>query len=141
MFRSNRSILLGNIFSIAFFNFAGISVTKELSATTRMVLDNGRTLVIWVVTLAIGWQKFQGLQILGFALLVIGKKTKHKFLFFRIDLGMGTYNGVWLNLYRRYVKGEKSNTEREPIVPIGDEGTNEKRFGGYDTNEKNSVNS
>jgi hypothetical protein len=25
----------GTIFSIAFFNFAGVSVTKELSATTR----------------------------------------------------------------------------------------------------------
>jgi hypothetical protein len=27
----------GTIISIAFFNFAGISVTKELSATTRLV--------------------------------------------------------------------------------------------------------
>ena len=39
----------GTIISIAFFNFAGISVTKELSATTRMVLDSIRTLVIWMV--------------------------------------------------------------------------------------------
>jgi drug/metabolite transporter (DMT)-like permease len=29
--------ILGTIVSIAFFNFAGISVTKEISATTRMV--------------------------------------------------------------------------------------------------------
>ena len=34
---------LGNIVSIAFFNFFGISVTKEMSATTRMVLDSVRT--------------------------------------------------------------------------------------------------
>ena len=27
--------ILGTVISIAFFNFAGISVTKELSATTR----------------------------------------------------------------------------------------------------------
>lgn len=67
---------LGNIFSIAFFNFAGISVTKELSATTRMVLDNGRTIIIWAVTLAIGWQTFHVLQIVGFLLLVIGKKEQ-----------------------------------------------------------------
>jgi len=60
------------IFSIAFFNFAGISVTKEMSATTRMVLDSVRTLVIWTVSLAIGWQSFQALQLLGFAVLVIG---------------------------------------------------------------------
>ena len=30
----------GTVISIAFFNFAGISVTKEFSATTRMVLDS-----------------------------------------------------------------------------------------------------
>ncbi|NP_001002559.1 solute carrier family 35 member F6 [Danio rerio] len=64
--------LLGNTVSIAFFNFAGISVTKEISATTRMVLDSLRTLVIWVVSLALGWEKFQGLQILGFIILLLG---------------------------------------------------------------------
>lgn len=64
--------LLGNISSIAFFNFAGISVTKEISATTRMVLDSLRTVVIWAVSLAVGWEVFHGLQILGFIILLIG---------------------------------------------------------------------
>ncbi|XP_033001120.1 solute carrier family 35 member F6 [Lacerta agilis] len=64
--------LLGNISSIAFFNFAGISVTKEISATTRMVLDSLRTVVIWGVSLAVGWEVFHGLQILGFLILLLG---------------------------------------------------------------------
>ncbi|XP_043918620.1 solute carrier family 35 member F6 [Protopterus annectens] len=64
--------ILGNIFSIAFFNFAGISVTKEISATTRMVLDSLRTIIIWVVSLAVGWEVFHGLQILGFIILLFG---------------------------------------------------------------------
>ncbi|XP_073071682.1 solute carrier family 35 member F6 [Manis javanica] len=64
--------LLGNIGSIAFFNFAGISVTKELSATTRMVLDSLRTVVIWVLSLALGWEAFHPLQILGFLILLLG---------------------------------------------------------------------
>ncbi|XP_003971853.1 solute carrier family 35 member F6 [Takifugu rubripes] len=64
--------LLGNTVSIAFFNFAGISVTKEISATTRMVLDSLRTLVIWVVSLALGWEQFHGLQVLGFLVLLAG---------------------------------------------------------------------
>lgn len=64
--------LLGNTVSIAFFNFAGISVTKEISATTRMVLDSLRTLVIWVVSLGLGWEKFHGLQVLGFLVLLVG---------------------------------------------------------------------
>merc|ERR1712098_661477 len=60
------------VFSIAFFNFAGITVTKELSATTRMVLDSVRTLVIWAFNLAVSWQKFQYLQPIGFIVLLSG---------------------------------------------------------------------
>jgi len=63
---------LGTVTSIAFFNFAGISVTKELSATTRMVLDSVRTLVIWAVSMLIGWQDFYYLQLIGFCILLIG---------------------------------------------------------------------
>merc|ERR1719430_876474 len=62
----------GTVISIAFFNFAGISVTKELSATTRMVLDSIRTIVIWGFSLAVGWQEFYLLQLLGFVILVSG---------------------------------------------------------------------
>ena len=57
------SILTGTILSIAFFNFAGITVTKEISATTRMVLDSVRTLFIYVVSLALCWQTFFWLQV------------------------------------------------------------------------------
>lgn len=73
--RANLVILValgGTIVSIAFFNFAGISVTKELNATTRMVLDSVRVLVIWAVSLAVGWQSFILLQLLGFAILIFG---------------------------------------------------------------------
>ena len=64
--------LAGTIVSIAFFNFAGISVTKEISATTRMVLDSIRTVVIWIVALSVGWQEFQWLQLVGFGSLLFG---------------------------------------------------------------------
>lgn len=57
------SILTGTILSIAFFNFAGITVTKEISATTRMVLDSVRTLFIYIVSLALRWQTFYWLQV------------------------------------------------------------------------------
>ncbi|CAJ0959862.1 unnamed protein product, partial [Mesorhabditis belari] len=62
----------GTIVSIAFFNFAGVSVTKELSATTRMVLDSVRTLIIWIVSIPFFDEKFIPVQILGFALLLLG---------------------------------------------------------------------
>ncbi|EGD73187.1 transmembrane protein C2orf18 [Salpingoeca rosetta] len=62
----------GTICSIAVFNFSGISVTKEMSATTRMVLDSVRTLTIWAYGLGVGWETFAPLQIVGFALLLLG---------------------------------------------------------------------
>jgi drug/metabolite transporter (DMT)-like permease len=48
----------GNVFSIAFFNFFGISVTKVMSAAHRMVIDSVRTFVIWGVSLALGCEDF-----------------------------------------------------------------------------------
>lgn len=64
--------IIGTIVSIAFFNYAGISVTKEMSATTRMVLDSVRTMVIWVFSLAMQWQKYHYLQVIGFSFLLVG---------------------------------------------------------------------
>uniref|UniRef100_UPI0037E94E38 solute carrier family 35 member F6 n=1 Tax=Semicossyphus pulcher TaxID=241346 RepID=UPI0037E94E38 len=101
--------LLGNTVSIAFFNFAGISVTIEMSATTRMVLDSLRTLVIWVVSLALGWEQFQGLQVLGFLVLL---------------LGTAVYNGLHRPLLARIpccaglvsAEEEVSDEERERLM-------------------------
>uniref|UniRef100_A0A8C5TSY5 Solute carrier family 35 member F6 n=1 Tax=Malurus cyaneus samueli TaxID=2593467 RepID=A0A8C5TSY5_9PASS len=64
--------LLANVGSISFFNFSGVSVTKELSATTRTVLDSLRTLLVWAVSLALRWERFHALQLPGFALLLAG---------------------------------------------------------------------
>lgn len=64
--------VVGNIFSIAFFNFAGVSVTKEMSATTRTVLDSIRTLTVWAASLAFNWETMNYLQPIGFLSLVIG---------------------------------------------------------------------
>ncbi|KAJ4001396.1 hypothetical protein F5050DRAFT_1724712 [Lentinula boryana] len=62
--------------SIALFNFFGLSVTRHVSATARSLVDTCRTLVIWLVSLGLGWEKLLWpislLQVLGFALLVYG---------------------------------------------------------------------
>lgn len=66
MYVENSFILcsiLGNVVSIAFFNFSGISVTRELSATTRMVLDSLRTIVIWAASAI--WDPLNPAQIPG----------------------------------------------------------------------------
>eukprot|EP00069_Balaena_mysticetus_P008022 bmy_01063T0 len=97
--------LLGNISSIAFFNFAGISVTKELSATTRMVLDSLRTIVIWALSLTLGWEAFHPLQILGFLVLLAGTAL---------------YNGLHRLLLSRLSRGR----------PPAEEGEHERLLGG-----------
>lgn len=109
--------LLGNTVSIAFFNFAGISVTKEISATTRMVLDSLRTLVIWVVSLALGWEKFQGLQILGFIILL---------------LGTAMYNGL-----HKPLMAKMPCFPREQITEEGNVPERERLLGGEKANEEN----
>uniref|UniRef100_A0A183FKL6 TPT domain-containing protein n=1 Tax=Heligmosomoides polygyrus TaxID=6339 RepID=A0A183FKL6_HELPZ len=43
-----------------------------LSATTRTVLDSVRTIVIWAASIPLFHQKFIPLQLIGFALLIIG---------------------------------------------------------------------
>ncbi len=58
--------------SIGGFNFFGLSVTRTVSATARSTIDTCRTLFIWIVSLALHWETFKWLQILGFALLVYG---------------------------------------------------------------------
>ena len=69
----------------------GISVTKEMSATTRMVLDSVRTLVIWGVSLGVGWQVFHALQLLGFAMLVTGMCVYNDLLFGELKLLFTVY--------------------------------------------------
>ncbi|EFO26183.1 hypothetical protein LOAG_02297 [Loa loa] len=78
--------LLLTMISIAFFNFTGISVTKQLSATTRMVLDSVRILLIWLVSIPLFGEHFIPLQLLGFALLI---------------LGMLVYNDIFFGPYLR----------------------------------------
>ena len=58
--------------SIGGFNFFGLSVTRSISATSRSTIDTCRTLFIWIVSLALHWETFKWLQILGFVLLVYG---------------------------------------------------------------------
>ncbi|RKF58623.1 Uncharacterized protein C12G12.12 [Erysiphe neolycopersici] len=71
----NKSIGISSILimiSIGGFNYFGLSVTRNVSATARSTIDTCRTLFIWMVSLFLGWESFKWLQILGFGLLVYG---------------------------------------------------------------------
>jgi len=64
--------IIGSIFSIAFFNFSGVTVTQRASATARSTIDVSRTIIIWAVELAVGWNKFNVLQLVGFVIVALG---------------------------------------------------------------------
>ncbi|XP_063219046.1 solute carrier family 35 member F6 [Bacillus rossius redtenbacheri] len=102
--------ILGTVISIAFFNFAGVSVTKEISATTRMVLDSVRTLIIWVVSLGLRWQAFHWLQVVGFLLLLVG---------------MALYNDVLIMQAVRKITGWCRRSEPEASEVLINETENE----------------
>ncbi len=104
---------LGNVFSIAFFNFAGISVTKEMSATTRMVLDSSRTIVIWLCSILFGWQTFEALQLLGFAFLLTGMFIYNNIVFAPLIKRFRSRRG---NTELRVSVNESLDNERAPLL-------------------------
>lgn len=84
---SNSTILLVFIFlyllSIAFYNFFGLSVTKQLTAVHRTLIDACRTICVWVTEIVLyyavsnefgeAWNMpWSFLQLGGFVLLVFG---------------------------------------------------------------------
>jgi hypothetical protein len=59
--------------SVAGVNYFGISVTQQFSASHRTVIDTLRTLLVWIFSLAIGWEtSVSFLQVFGFFLLLLG---------------------------------------------------------------------
>ncbi|XP_065888111.1 solute carrier family 35 member F6-like isoform X2 [Dysidea avara] len=58
--------------SIAFFNFASLSVTKLEDAITRTVIDSLRAVILWIIGLAFKWQYFEYFQPVGYSIVVIG---------------------------------------------------------------------
>ncbi|KAF8696523.1 Nucleotide-sugar transporter, partial [Rhizoctonia solani] len=64
------------MFSIASFNYFGLSVTRSISATARSTIDTCRTLGIWIGSVMLGWEKIKWPgsvpQFIGFGLLVYG---------------------------------------------------------------------
>lgn len=72
---SNKIVLItsfGIMLSISSFNFFGVSLTSHLNATARSTIDTCRTLLVWVISLVIGWENFHSLQLFAFSLLVMG---------------------------------------------------------------------
>jgi len=117
IFNSPHGLLLvatlGMIVSIAFFNFSGLTVTKTMSATTRMVLDSVRTIFIWVVSLILGWQKFEPLQPVGYGILFVGTCIYYDLIF------MPAFRLIRAKLFYKYQRDhnvQDRNPEKRPLL-------------------------
>ena len=101
---------IGTVVSIAFFNFAGLTVTSTMNATTRMVLDSVRTIFIWVFSLAIKWQTFNYLQPIGYFVLFVGTCIYYDIII------MPTFRIVRKKLFPRYEMGNIQEEEKKPLL-------------------------
>lgn len=72
--------VVGSIFSIAIFNFTGVTVTQRASAVSRSTIDVSRTILIWAVELALGWNRFSPLQLVGFVAVAVGTLLYNRLL-------------------------------------------------------------
>lgn len=81
---ANNSLLLvptfGSIISIAFYNYAGLSITKEISSTTRLIFEFVCVIIVASFSLMIGWDKFNKWRILGFLIISFGMCAYSKFV-------------------------------------------------------------
>jgi len=77
------AVVLGDATLMLFYNVFGMEVTENLSAVHRVVIETLRTLCVWVADLLIyyvfsngtlgeAWTKYSVIQLLGFALLIVG---------------------------------------------------------------------
>ena len=75
--------------SIGAFNYFGLNITRYISATSRTTIDTSRTLFIWIISLALGWESFLWLQVAGFLVLIYGT-----FLFNQV-IGVNPFAGAY----------------------------------------------
>ena len=77
--------VIASIILIAGYNATGVMITKYASSTQRSTIDNSKTLIIWVIFLYIGDEKFLWLEFFGFILLVLGTLVYNEIITIPID--------------------------------------------------------
>lgn len=106
---------IGCILSIAFFNYFGLTITKVLSATSRSTIDACRTISVFFVSLAVGWEfwnKYTWVQLSGFVVLILGTFTYNKVI---------TYKCFNYDHEKVHQESEESKPLRAPLADSEDE--------------------
>ena len=89
----------GIIISIGCFNSTGVAITKYASAAQRSTIDTCRTLLIWIISMSLKWEKFHAWELVGFFMLVAGTLVYNEIVI------------VPLDIYKRNTKAERAKKE------------------------------
>lgn len=72
----NSTLLFGLwilfIITLCLFNWTSVSTTNVANALARSTIDASRTVVIWIISILVGWETFIWLQLIGFLVLISG---------------------------------------------------------------------
>ena len=63
---------LALMFSSTLFNLLGLTSTETWDSIARMALIIGSTIIVYVISLPVGWQKFEPVQPVGYTIVSIG---------------------------------------------------------------------
>ena len=118
---NNWQLIVGSvvfIVGIALANYSGFIITKETSATTRVILDSLNTIFVWIFSLILGWQAFEVMQPIGFVVLFVGTCVYYDLLFLPVFRHL--VKKLAPSSYTRYVGDH--NKEKAPLLerPIND---------------------
>ena len=108
------------VLSIAFFNFSGLTISKNVSSTTRTIVDTLRTVVIWVFFLTVPFvpektkETFSWLQLLGFLILILGSVIYNEILIIPF---CGCANNTKEAIKQRKKKLESDLEDKNKITP------------------------
>ena len=58
--------------TIAILYWTGIYSTKYASALARSTYETSRSILVWIFSIVIGWEKFEILQLIGFMVMTVG---------------------------------------------------------------------
>ena len=70
---------LGLVFSIAFFNLLGLTVTETWDSTTRMGMIIASTIIVYIISLGVGWQEFEIFALVGYFIVFMGVSIYYQY--------------------------------------------------------------
>ncbi|GIQ86679.1 solute carrier family 35 member SLC35F1/F2/F6 [Kipferlia bialata] len=105
-----------SICSIALFNFCGITITQRINAGSRATIDTLRSVLIYVVSITLGWENLAALTVIGFAVLTTGSLLYNKVIKWRDPAA--ELEAKMEQEARAAKKSEAYGTETSPSYPV-----------------------